>query len=92
MMNDFVSDLLSAFGLILTVLGAAVAARSAILTKETAVEIGVSRWTGETMEENLELPAVRNLLVASRTAQIGLWLVATGTALQLIPVVYRLVG
>ena len=91
-MSDFVSDLFSALGLILTVLGAGVAARSAILTKETAVEIGVSRLVGETMEENLALPAVKNLLAASRNAQIGLWLVATGTALQLIPVVYRLVG
>lgn len=91
-MNQFISDLFSAVGLILTVFGAGVAARSAILTKVTAVEIGVARYADETMEENLALPAVKNLLAASRNAQIGLWLIAIGTAFQLVPVVYRLVG
>jgi hypothetical protein len=63
-------------GLLLTLLGAIVAASGVIMSKQTAIEISSTYW-----DENLRLRAA--LLKQSRTAAGGLVLVALGTALQL---------
>ncbi|MFD1912814.1 hypothetical protein [Halodurantibacterium flavum] len=89
-MEAWLSDLLTAIGLILTLAGAGWAAWSVILREEDATRIGQSRASGATKEEQLRLPMVQNLLAASRGALIGLVLIATGTALQLLPVLSRL--
>lgn len=82
---------LSGLGLSLTLIGAVVTARSIILTEDDAIAIGVARYGG-TREENLRLPAVQNLLSQSKAAQVGMWLIALGTALQIIGVVQQGLG
>lgn len=86
-----IADILTAIGLLFTLVGAFVAARAVILRREDAVAIGVSRTAYETDEENLQLPAVQNLLKSSRRAMVGLMLVVLGTALQLVPIACRLI-
>lgn len=79
-------DGLSAVGLAVTLVGALVAVRAVTLTDEQAVEIGLGRASSSSsdMRENLELPAVRNLLAASHGAMKGFRFVALGTAMQLV--------
>jgi hypothetical protein len=52
-------------------------------SREQAVEIGIMRIPGETWEENLTLPAVKNLIDQAELAAVGFSLIAVGTALQL---------
>ena len=70
------TDKLNIAGLLLTLLGAVVAASGVIMSKQTAIELSSTFW-----DENLRLRAA--LLKQSRTASVGLGLVAIGTALQL---------
>jgi hypothetical protein len=70
-------------GLLLTLVGAMIAARAIIITPSQAIEIGVSRIAADKMEDNIDLPAVQNLLKQSRAAAVGLALVAFGTLLQI---------
>lgn len=84
------ADTFSAVGLVLTGIGAAVAAGSVILRKEDAIAIGVPRFAANRPEENLKMPMVQNLLSASSGARRGLWLIVAGTAFQLAPVGLRL--
>jgi hypothetical protein len=91
-MTPFWTDLLTALGLFLTGIGAFIAARAVILREEDALEIGVARFASSDPKENLKLPSVKNLLAASSAAQMGLWLIVCGTALQVLPVIARLLG
>ena len=84
------ADLFSLFGLGLTAAGAGIAARSIILREDDAIDIGLARFAGETREENLALPAVKNLLQASKGARFGLILVVCGTLMQMIPLAARI--
>jgi len=77
------SDVLLAFGLLLTVVGAGITASAVVLNEDDAIGIGVSRFASANREENLKLPAVQNLLRASRAAKRGLWTIAWGTGFQL---------
>jgi len=77
-------------GLVLALLGAVVAAKAVIVTPDQALEIGQSRWSADTKEENLKLPAVRNLVEQSAAARNGLLLIALGTLLQIIGTVIGL--
>lgn len=90
-MDGVTSDILTGLGLALTVAGAWITARAVILKEDDAIKIGLSRFAGKDREENLRLPMVQNLLASSRGARRGLLLIAGGTALQLIPIVVRLV-
>lgn len=90
-MNELIGDLFSLCGLVLTLIGAGIAANAVILREDDAIAVGVCRWSGETREEDLALPMVQNLLKASRSAMWGLILVAAGTSLQIVPIVLRLV-
>lgn len=89
-MNESASDLLTGIGLLLTLIGAVIAAKSVILKQTEALNIGVTRIAGDTDEANMELPHVQNLLASSRGARRGLIYIALGTSLQLLPVVARL--
>jgi len=89
-MNDVASDILTGLGLAITLVGAWITARAVILKKAEAIHIGVPRWTGETDEENLQMPMVQNLLASSRGARRGLLFIAGGTALQIVPIAVRL--
>ncbi|WP_420860022.1 hypothetical protein [Marivivens marinus] len=91
-MPDIVSDLLTVFGLSLTLVGAYVAARGMIVDNAEAIQRGVTRLAGETDEENLRLKPVQDILSGSSNARLGLYLVAVGTLFQIIPVSYRLVS
>ncbi|MBN2630748.1 MAG: hypothetical protein JXR75_09440 [Rhodobacteraceae bacterium] len=91
-MNAFWTDVFTALGLALTGFGAFVAARAVIMKKEDAIKVGITRVGHSSMEKNVELPMVQNLLAASAGAQRGLWLVVIGTTLQIIPVIVRLFG
>lgn len=91
-MSTPMADFVTLIGLLLTAFGAGRAAFSVVLSPDDAVTIGVSRFAGETREENLKLPSVQNLLKASRGAQQGFWLIVAGTAFQIVPIGFRLLS
>ena len=86
------ADIITLAGLALTLIGAGVTAKSVVLREDDAIDIGLARYAGETREENLKLPAVQNLLNASRGAQRGLWIVVIGIALQALPIIWHLLS
>lgn len=88
----WLSDVVSGIGLFGTAMGATVTARSVILSENDAITIGLARFGGETREQNLRLPAVQNLLNASKGARWGLYIIVAGSALQLAPIVGRLIA
>jgi hypothetical protein len=77
-----VAAIIVIIGLSMIGVGAYIAARAARLTDQQAVEVGVSRGTGSTVEENLKLPAVQTLLRQSRGVSRGFWLIFAGVILQ----------
>ena len=91
-MNSTAADFLTLAGMVITAIGAGRAATSVILKEDDALAIGVARFSSEHREENLKLPAVQNLLKASRGAQQGFWLIVAGTALQIIPIGVQLLS
>ena len=91
-MGNTTSDILTGLGLALTLAGAWITARAVILREDDAINIGLARFSGETREENLRLPMVQNLLASSRGARRGLLFIAGGTALQLVPIIVRLIA
>ena len=70
-------------GLLTTLVGSGLGAWGSWASREQAVEIGIMRIPGETLEENLTLPAVKNLIDQAELAAVGFSLIAVGTALQL---------
>ncbi|WP_415184386.1 hypothetical protein [Phaeovulum sp.] len=91
-MNDVISDILTGLGLVITLGGAWITARAVILKEADAINVGISRWADEEEEKNVELPMVQNLLASSRGARRGLLLIAGGTALQIVPIAFRLIS
>jgi hypothetical protein len=75
---------LSIIGLALTLLGAASGTYGVWLSPDQAIERGVSRWSGGPPEQQLELPAVQNLLKQARFAVAGFMLIAVRTAFQIV--------
>jgi hypothetical protein len=71
------SEIITLGGLLMTMLGAGVAASGVIMSKETATDLSRTRW-----DENASLKAA--LLKQSRTAAAGLVLLASGTGLQMV--------
>jgi hypothetical protein len=71
-------------GLAFDIAGAIILSFGLFLTQREAIDLGVTRWPYGTDEENLALPTVRSLLRQSRNAKIGLPLLVTGFALQLV--------
>jgi len=88
--SSMVADLFTLVGMILTAIGAWRAASAVILKEDDAITIGVARYSGETREDNLKLPAVQNLLRSSKGAQWGFLLIAGGTVLQILPIIAEL--
>lgn len=89
-MHSATSDILTALGLALTLIGAGITARAVILREDDAIAIGLARYTVQTRDEKLRLPMVQNLLASSRGARRGLLFIVGGTALQIIPIAARL--
>jgi hypothetical protein len=76
-------------GLVLNILGTVVILAGIFVSKKGAVAIGVSRYEGGTLEENLKLPAVADRLRQSRLAKWGLGLIIVGFIVQLLAEVLR---
>jgi hypothetical protein len=70
-------------GLVCDVIGATVLTAGLLISRTRAIELGVSRVSGDTDEENIQLPAVEDRLRQSRNAAIGLAFLVTGFALQI---------
>ena len=71
-------------GLVADIVGTIVVVSAVLTWKERAIEAGVPRIAGETDDENLKLPAVRERLNPSRRAAIGVSLLVAGFGLQAI--------
>jgi hypothetical protein len=65
-------------GLVADIVGAAVLATGLFISEERAIKLGVTRIAGDTDDENLKLPAVRDRLNQSRRAVVGLSVLALG--------------
>ena len=59
-------------------------ARNFFFRRKTAFELGVSRISGSTDEENLKLPMVQFFLRARRDAVLGFVLIVIGISIQII--------
>ena len=70
-------------GLACDFLGATFIAYGLIISKEKAVELGISRWSSKIAEENLKLPQVRDRLKQSKNAKVGVAFLTIGFLLQL---------
>ncbi len=71
-------------GLGLDIIGAIFLSYSLVISKEKAIELGVSRWSGKTEREKLKLPKVKDRLGQSRKAMLGLIFLVVGFILQII--------
>jgi len=71
-------------GLVLDIIGALVLSYGLVISRRDALELGQARWSGDTDEENLKLPQVRDRLKQSRNAKIGLASLSVGFLLQFI--------
>ena len=71
-------------GLALDALGAVVLTYGLVITKKDALKLGVTRWAGQTDEENLKLPQVQDRLRQSRNAVIGMVLLVLGFIFQIV--------
>jgi hypothetical protein len=68
---------ISLFGLLLTGVGAFVAARAVIISERQATDLATTKW-----DMNVELG--NSLVDQSKSARNGLWLVVAGTVFQVI--------
>jgi hypothetical protein len=64
-------------GLLLTAVGAWVAARAVMITDDQAKQLGTTKW-----ESNADF--IESLKAQSRAAHVGLYLIVAGTVLQII--------
>lgn len=62
------SQCLNIIGLICDLIGAMILTCGLIVNKNTAIELGVTKWAGSTDSENLKLPQVKDKLKQSRYA------------------------
>ena len=77
---------LATFGLMMDIAGVYILASGLITSEDRALELGLSRWVGDTREENLKIPAVADRLIQSRQAKIGLPVLIIGFACQAVAV------
>jgi hypothetical protein len=69
-------------GLAADIIGAWILAAGLFISNEEAVELSVSRAAGESVEENLQLPAVQDRLRQSSRAKLGVLVLGLGFLLQ----------
>ncbi|WP_078572226.1 hypothetical protein [Thioclava sp. F36-7] len=89
-MNEFIADWFTLIGQVMTLIGAGVAAKGVILKRDDAGHLAVSRFASGDPSRWAELPLAKSLLRSSALAKWGLIFVAAGTAMQAVPVVFRL--
>jgi len=75
---------INVIGLAFDILGAIFLSSGLIISKKDAIELGASRINGDTDEQNLDLPQVKDRLTQSRNSLIGLILLLLGFTLQII--------
>lgn len=75
---------LSVIGLSLDIIGAFILAYGLIISPDEAIKLGLSRWVGDTDEENSKLPAVKDRLKQSTNAKIGVFFLIIGFIFQLL--------
>ena len=83
------SDMLHILEEISTVLnffGSLALARGLFISRKQAIDLGVSRFSGDTDAENLKLPAVQDKLNQRKYAIIGASLLSLGLFLQLVAI------
>lgn len=76
--------LLSFFSSLSSLIGGLAFGIGLFISKKQAVELGVSRWSGTTDEENLKLPAVKDRLNQKRYGIIGAFFSILGFIFQVI--------
>lgn len=75
---------LNIIGLSLDIIGAIILSYGLIVNKKTAIKLGVSKWGGNSDEENLKQSKVKDILKQSRNAVIGLLILVLGFTLQIV--------
>ncbi|MCB9810837.1 MAG: hypothetical protein H6779_00950 [Candidatus Nomurabacteria bacterium] len=65
-------------------IGTIVIAWGLLITKEKALELGISRWSSDDEEENLKLPAISDRIKQRNFAIVGLILLTIGLIIELI--------
>ena len=71
-------------GLAFTFVGAGCGVVGVWVTPDQTVDLGVTRFAGTTKEQNLQFPAVQNLIRQSKFAVAGFVLIGAGTVSQAI--------
>ena len=75
---------LTIIGLILDLVGASILTVSMFLSKDEAINLGVTRIASNTKENNLKLPLVQEFLNQSRRAKISFLFITIGFLFQLL--------
>ena len=75
---------LNIIGLGLELIGVGILSYGLIISKKSAIELGVSRWSGAAAEEKLKLPKVKDRLKQSKNAIRGLIFLVFGFILQIL--------
>lgn len=91
-MDNTTSDILTGLGLAITLVGAWITARAVILKEDDAIRVGTTRIMANNPADRVTNPMVQNLLASSRGARRGLLVIAGGTALQIVPIGFRLIS
>lgn len=75
---------ITSVGLVLDIIGAAILARGLIISQREAIDLGSSYIMGDTDEENLKIPPIRDRIRQSRNAKIGVSILIFGFVLQIV--------
>ena len=75
---------INTIGLLADIVGVTLLSLGLFVSKKRAINLGVPRLAGGSDNENLTLPAVADLLKQSRFAKVGLPILASGFALQIV--------
>lgn len=70
-------------------LGTVILITGLFISKKGAIELGVDRWAGETDDENIQLPKVRDRLVQSRRAMLDGFFIIVGVGIQIFAVWFK---
>lgn len=78
--------ILLSFSAVFSLLGGLAFARGLFTPNKKAIELGVSRWAGETDEENLKLPTVKDQIDQRKYGIIGAIFSSLAFALQIVAI------
>ena len=81
---DFNLGWLNVVGLVFDMIGAFILTKSLIISHEQAIELGVAKHSNPRSVDNINTPQVKDKIVQSRNAKIGLSILLCGFFLQII--------